>query len=392
MQVVECLQTRRALAESLEILLLGLQPLHFGQCCHARKNLIFNVLRRINVFCPDVGLNAENVLGFLGREVGSHGFEGIDRLRGRISADAEGLAVAFVGLIVVEIHRFVGGHNDVVTQFCGFRTRLGTAPRHNRRCVIDVAAQQLVPADESLALRVQELLDALREIALKMVFGALLALGLQSFLLNALLAELALFPAVARTLVAADVDVFRGEHVDDFGQHVFHEAERLLLTRAEHVGKHAPFVLHLVGAARAAELRIGRQCRHHVAGHVDFGNHRDVAFGCVAHDVATLLLRVETAVANAVVDGCVAAHNRACAPTANRGQLRVFFHFKAPALVVGEVPVELVHAVQGDEVDVFLHEVDGEEVARAVEVHAAIGKARLVLNHHCRQGHLCRSL
>ena len=293
---------------------------------------------------------------------------------------------------MVEIHRRIGRHNHVVAQFCGFRTGFGTAPRHNRRSDINIATEQLVPTDESLAFRVQEFLNALREIALQMVFGGLFALALDAFVFDALLAEVARLPTVARTLVTADVDVFRGEHVDDFAQHVFHELEGLLLTRAQHVGKHAPRVFHLVRTARATVFRISSKSRHHVAGHIDFGDDGDVAVGSVAHDVAALFLSIKTAVANTIVDAGITTDHRSRAPSANRGQFRVFLALETPTLVVGDVPVELVHAVQGDEVDVSLDELDGEEVARAVEVHSAIGEARLVLNHHCRQRNLATRL
>ena len=50
----------------------------------------------------------------------------------------------------------------------------------------------------------------------------------------------------------------------------------------------------------------------------------------------------------------------------------------APALVVGEVQVQHVELVEREQVDVLLHLVDGEEVARDVEHRAAPGEARMI--------------
>ena len=153
-----------------------------------------------------------------------------------------------------------------------------------------------------LSLSVEVLLHALREVALQAVFLRLLAFGLDAFVLYALLAKRTFSPARARTLVATDVDVLRGEDLDDFIEHVLYKLEGLLLARAEHVGKDTPCARNLIRAARAAQLGIGSQRSEHVAGHVDFGDDSDKTVGSILHNLAALLLRVETAVALAVVD------------------------------------------------------------------------------------------
>ena len=384
-QVVDGFQALQTTQEGVVVLALRLQPLHLGQGSHARQHHVLHPLRRGDVLAPHVGLHAHDVAGLLGREVLGHGFEGVHLLHGRVSTDGQRFVPGLVGLVVVEVHGRVRRHDDVVAQLRTLGTRLGTSPRHDGGGGVDVAAQQFVPADEALALGVQEFLHALREVALQAVFGTLAAFSLDAFVLDALLAERALLPAVARTLVATDVDVLRGEHVGHLAQHVLHKLEHLLLARTEHVGEHAPVVFHLVRAARAAQFGIGSQCCHHVARHVDFRNHGDEAVGSIFHNLAALVLRVETAVALTVVNDGVAAYDGARAPAAHARQLRILLHLEAPALVVSDVPVELVHAVQGNQVDVFLDKLHGIEVARAVQMHAAVGKARLVLNQHCGQ-------
>ena len=183
------------------------------------------------------------------------------------------------------------------------------------------------------------------------------------------------------------MDIFGGEYLDDFVQHVLHKLERFLLARAEHVREYAPGVFHLIRAARAAQLRIGSQRSEHVARHVDFGNHGNKSIGGIFYDFTALLLCVEAAVTLAVVEAGVTSDDCAGAPGTLRGQLGVFLDFNAPALVFGDVPVEAVHAMQGNQVDVLLHELQGEEMACAVEVHATIAEARLVDNGDCGQAH-----
>jgi hypothetical protein len=54
-------------------------------------------------------------------------------------------------------------------------------------------------------------------------------------------------------------------------------------------------------------------------------------------------------------------------------------------LVFGEMPVEGVELVERHQVDVLLDELERHEVAADVEVHAAVAKARRVLDRDCRE-------
>ena len=134
-------------------------------------------------------------------------------------------------------------------------------------------------------------------------------------------------------------------------------------------------------------MGIGSECSEHVARHVDFGNHGNKPIGGIFYDFTALLLCVETAVTLAVVETGVTSDDSAGTPGALRGQLGVFLDFDAPALVFGDVPVEAVHAMQGNQVNIFLHELQGEEMACAVEMHATIAEARLIGNGDCGQAH-----
>ena len=133
---------------------------------------------------------------------------------------------------------------------------------------------------------------------------------------------------------------------------------------------------------------------HEVSGHVHLGKHIDMTLSGITHHLAHLLLGiVEGAILAARLgtfaspihlsvlldtsDGSVIA---ALALGTDGGELRILLDFGTPALVVGQVPVEDVHLVDGHQVDHLLYLLDGEEMAAHVEHKAAVCKAWLVLD------------
>jgi hypothetical protein len=67
-------------------------------------------------------------------------------------------------------------------------------------------------------------------------------------------------------------------------------------------------------------------------------------------------------------------------PRADLRQPRILQDLDAPALVFRQVPVEHVEAVEREQIDVSLDEIDREEMPRGVEVHAAVCEARRVVD------------
>ena len=152
MQVVDDFQAFEAGEEGIVVLAGGLHPLHFGKGGHAWQHLVFCLLLGSDVFGPQIGLHAEDVAGFIGREVGSHGLESIDFLHGLAASDGERLVPRLIGLIVVEVHWFVGCHDDIVTLLGSLCAGLCSTPRHDGGSGVDITAEQFVPTDEALAL------------------------------------------------------------------------------------------------------------------------------------------------------------------------------------------------------------------------------------------------
>ena len=129
-------------------------------------------------------------------------------------------------------------------------------------------------------------------------------------------------------------------------ENVLCESHRRVVAGAENVRLHPPTGAHFERPARAGKLRIGRQRRLEMARNFDLRNERDVPRLRVGDEVADLLLRVEErAVRPAVAFVAVAGPRRFLADGADFRQARVFFDFKAPALVIGEVKLERVEFV-----------------------------------------------
>ena len=148
---------------------------------------------------------------------------------------------------------------------------------------------------------------------------------------------------------------------------------------------------HREGTAAAGKLGVGGQGGQAVARHLDLGDDGDEPALGVGDDLADLVLGVETSVGRLLFRGL----GRPLVPVlvfpvdppgAHLGQLGVLLDLDPPALVVREVPVEGVHLMENQKIDVLQHEFLGEEMPRTVEHHAPPGKPRGVLDVDTRQG------
>ena len=181
-------------------------------------------------------------------------------------------------------------------------------------------------------------------------------------------------------LVATYVDIFGGEYAADFADDVVDKGIVALLGGAPDIADVETVGAGCVGGKVAED--VVADCTHSlaVAGHIDFGNHLDIAHGSIAVDVAQFGLCVvatplfgEFAVAR--IDRRVATTE-----TADVGKFGMGFQFDAPALVVGKVEVEFVDFVVGEQVDIAFDSVGGNPCACNIEQYTAIGETRGVLN------------
>ena len=215
---------------------------------------------------------------------------------------------------------------------------------------------------------------------------------LHAVLLHERLAARTRHPVLARNLVAADVDVLRREKLAHFVKNLFVEFVGLRVRRADDFpenarlrGGAATFDLLL---AFAVELGIDRDDRVGMPRHFNLGHDRDVALRSVIENLADLRLRVEErAVGLAVVPPPAAApFPRRWAPGAVLRKIWIGVDLDAPALVVGEVPVQHVHFVERHLVEKALDLVDAEEVAAFVEEKPPPMVARGVANLYGGEG------
>ena len=262
------------------------------------------------------------------------------------------------------------------------------APRHHDgigRESFCPALQNLVPANEGAAVRFEPAAHLRRHPALQVV------LVRQAQLADTRLRERARLPLILYGLVAAGMDPVTRKERQHFGQHVLHEMHGRV-RRIEDVGVHAPVREDFELLAGVAEPRIRGDRGLRVPRHLDFRHDRDEARLGVRDDLADVVLRVESAVRNVIVDPLrrvrirmLDADERLTAPGSHRREQRILLDVDAPSLIVGQMPVKTVQLMDGEEIDVFLDEFLGHERPRHVEVRAAPGEARPVFDRY--RGH-----
>ena len=165
------------------------------------------------------------------------------------------------------------------------------APRHDDGIGGQPAVEDLVPPDQPPAVLRKETADAVDGVALQLIDR------LQPFALHARLTLRALLPRRLGSLVAADVDVFRGEELHHLREHVLEKLEGRVVADAEIAAR--------VGFALAREPGIDGQHLLRVAGHLDLGDHRDVQRIGIGHHLADLLLGIVAARSLRVIETAV---------------------------------------------------------------------------------------
>ena len=118
-----------------------------------------------------------------------------------------------------------------------------------------------------------------------------------------------------------------------------------------------------------------------MTGHLNLGDDGDKAILCIADDLTNLILRVEATIATAIPFGT---------PRTDLRQTWILLNLNTPALVFGQVPVELINLEEGDNINVFLHLFDREEVTANIYHHATIFEGWLILNANSRDRPRCR--
>ena len=115
--------------------------------------------------------------------------------------------------------------------------------------------------------------------------------------------------------------------------------------------------------------------------HLDLRDDGHKAILSIADDLTDLILRVEAPIATAITFGT---------PRTDLRQTWILLDLNTPALVFGQMPVELINLEEGDNINVLLHLFDREEVTADIYHHATIFEGWLILNTDSRDRPRCR--
>ena len=158
---------------------------------------------------------------------------------------------------------------------------------------------------------------------------------LQTFSLDALLAVGTFLPAILRTFVPTNMEVFTREEGYDFVEYILDELKGRLLTSAIDIIFDTPNITYdiLTTVGEAGKLRVRGDSTHTVTWHLNLRDDRHKAILSIADDLTDLILRIEATVATAITFDT---------PSTDLSKAGILLDLNTPALVLCEVPVELI--------------------------------------------------
>ena len=325
---------------------------------------------------PQLPLRAEDVLGLGRGQCVGHRLVLVHVGERRVGDLCQHQQRIGLGLVLreIEIDGITRGHDDIVPSprrrdAAGFAT-----PRHDCCAAGQAALQNLVPADQAAAAGAQKRVHAADQPTLQFV------LVLQPFLPHPRLAPRAFAPPCFRAFVPTDMNEWRGEKGQNLLHDLFQKRQGLVVAQAIHVLKHAPLGGHLERPAGAGKLGIGSERGEAVPGHFNLRHHRDLSHGGIGDDLTHFILGVKPTVRNAVPRPFFRTEDGLGTPGPDFGQARIFFDLDSPALIFGEMPVEDIVFEPRQLVNKPLEERHRHEVPAAIEMHAAPGKARPIVD------------
>ena len=238
------------------------------------------------------------------------------------------------------------------------------APCLNNHVGRQLRAQHFIPTDASLAMPRKNLSNSGGEIALQLA-----RLRDPSFTHECFDVRHAL-PRSRMHFVTTDVHEFVRKQRRNFRKqcvekHIGFLARRIQTAAADtELLAQLPVLRQCLGQRReqGRELRIAHQPTLAMARHIQLGNHANATFIRVAHQVTNIILGIELTV------------------TSSASQARQRNALQAKTLIVAEVQVQHVE-LQGRHTIQHAQQIaNRQEMARRVEHHAAIGKARGVVD------------
>ena len=184
------------------------------------------------------------------------------------------------------------------------------------------------------------------------------------------------------------------EHICKFIDYILCKLHSLRIGNIDHITRHTlpqPNLVLVFGVARE-ELRIRSNGRLRMSGYINFGNYLNKTLLCIFYNLFYIFTGIETTIAYSIRLYISPCADLAVAPSANLGQLRVFLYLDAPALVLGQVPMEAVHLVSSHNIKNLLYLLLAVEVTALVEHKSTPAETRLIENRHCRNAPLLYTL
>ena len=312
-------------------------PSDAGECADTRETHVVEVVGLLGLvrdvgFAEERRLQPDDVAHLLRAEPLVREVEPEDLFR--VEDRRPVVPVLVRGLAHVEIEIFARHHYGLVSLGRGVEACLDALPAVDAAVVRQVARRhRLVPHGGAFAVGAEDRRHALHEEVFQLVRVCHAPLPHQRPAVGAAL------PLGHVDLVAAHVDVFRGEQRAEFAQDVREQRVVLLACHAPCRTVVVAVGRQRVGRVIAADFGVYRGDVAAVPGQVDLGDNLDVAHGGIADQPAHFVLCVEAAVflVPFPVDG---AYGRvAAAEAADFGQLGVRPDLDPPPFVVRQVEV-----------------------------------------------------
>ena len=235
-----------------------------------------------------------------------------------------------------------------MSQLCGFDGCLYACPCHDGRGFrIRIAFQNLIPCQHFLASFGNFLFHFVHEVHLKLVLLAVFFSVVQSQFLNLGLTFRTFHPFRFRAFISSDVNIrCIREYIHQFVYHVFGKLQCLRVSSAKHFLENTEFCSRFIRTACTSQFRIRSQCCQHMSRHVYFRNDRNETFCRVCYNFFGVFLCVVTTDRCTVEFPGPRRSNCFLTVRADFSQFWIFLDFNTPALVFGQMPVEVVDVVQ----------------------------------------------
>ena len=246
---------------------------------------------------------------------------------------------------------------------------------------VQVIAENFVPAHHAAALLFNITRDTIREIDLDV------GRRLQAFALHQFRDIFALLPMFETNFIASNMNHLARKKCHHLIENVIQDAVNVLVGGIVARVMLAEAGRHFDGFGLSSQLRVRSDRGGRVPRHFDFRHDLNMQLSRVGDDLFDLFLRIKPFMRHTrELFTIPSAHLRILPLGTDLSELRVFFNFNPPALVIRQVPVKDIHFEQCHLIQQGLHHVHPFEIPCFVEHKASPGETRCVFDAHATNG------